>query len=817
MIEQGRHLLSDDDSLEPGAEIRDISSVPQRTSNQRPRVLSVSVREMVQFVLRSGNLGGDRDFSAASRALEGTRGHQKIQKLRPEEYQAEVWVKYDLRGPGFVVAIKGRIDGILEKPGRLLIEEIKTVVGNWTGKADPLHWAQAKIYAYIFTSERQDYDPLEIQLTYLELDSGGVTEFREEFRLEELRQFFHQVTTVYLDWASRQHEWIKLRDESIGLQSFPHAQYRVGQRKLAVAAYRALAGGTKLFAEAPTGIGKTVSVLFPAIKALGEGHLEKIFFLTAKGTGRAIAAESLGAMRKSGLHLRSLNITAKDKICFNNGQPCEVQNCPFAIGYYDRVKPAVAEALSEESLGQPEIEALARRHNVCPFALSLDIAWWADVIICDYNYVFDPGASLKRFLAEEGGDYGFLVDEAHNLVDRAREMFSAELDSGEISSVRHQISEDLPGGAKVLRNIEKLLDHYRALTTQSEDASRTACVTREAPVEILARLGTFLKQAEEWLLLNKPSDFRAALLQLYFGFSGFARTAELYDERYATVFEAIGESERLRLFCLDPSQGIQKALRRGKGAVFLSATLRPIDYYREILGGEIGDTALQLESPFPTENLAVLVSDRIRTDFRGRTSSYATVARAIAAVVTTRPGNYLIFFPSYKYLEAVRKEFEAENPFVPLICQTSFMSDKDRGKFIAAFQSEVTRSLAGFAVMGGVFGEGIDLVGERLVGAVVVGVGLPQLSLERDLIRGYFDQKNGLGFEYAYAYPGLNRVIQAAGRVIRSETDRGVVLLIDARFGEQRYRELLPGWWSVNRVRNETELTQRVREFWGSR
>jgi DNA excision repair protein ERCC-2 len=814
MIERQRFFCPDDHQLELETELRDIRSVSRRTSSERPHTIPVSVREMVEFVLRTGSLGGERDFSAPSRALEGTRGHQRIQKQRPEGYQAEVRVKHDLPHRDFVLTIKGRIDGILEASGRLLIEEIKTVVGGWSHRADPLHWAQAKVYAYIFASERPGYDSVDLQLTYLDLDSGGLTEFREEFPLEDLREFFTQVTSVYLEWASRQHDWMKLRDDSIGTQAFPHTQYRAGQRKLAVAAYRALAGGTKLFAEAPTGIGKTVSVLFPAIKALGERHLEKIFFLTAKGTGRAIAAESLGAMRKSGLHLRSLTITAKDKICFNNGQPCEIQNCPFAIGYYDRVKPAVAEALSEESLGQPEIEALARRHNVCPYALSLDIALWADVIICDYNYVFDPKVSLKRFFAEEGGDYGFLVDEAHNLVDRAREMFSAELDGAEISSMRDQLRQDLPGCARVLRKIEKLLGNYRALAVESEGSSS---VTREPPAEILSTLREFLKKAEDWLLLNEPAGFRAGLLQLYFRFVGFNRTAELYDERYATIFEGMGVGDRLRLFCLDPSQGIQKALRRGKAAVFFSATLRPIDYYREILGGEIGDPALQLDSPFPTENLAVFVSDRIRTDFRGRTSSYPGVARAIAAVVTTRPGNYLVFFPSYKYLETVRGEFQAANPFVPLIFQTPSMSDRDRQKFIAAFQSEITRSLVGFAVMGGVFGEGIDLVGERLVGAVVVGVGLPQLSLERDLIRAYFDEKNGLGFEYAYAYPGLNRVIQAAGRVIRSEVDRGVVLLIDARFGQERYRELLPKWWSVNRAGSEAELTERVGEFWGSK
>jgi DNA excision repair protein ERCC-2 len=770
---------------------------------------------MVEFVLRSGNLGGDRDFFAPSRALQGTRGHQKIQRLRPEGYQSEVRVKHEIECPEFVLTIKGRIDGILQTPDCLLIEEIKTVLGGWSKTANPLHWAQAKIYAFIFAHQVGPNCPqsIDIQLTYLDLHSGELTEFREKLELEQLRQFFEGVSRVYLEWASRQHEWIKSRDTSIAAMAFPHGEYRQGQRKLAVAAYRAMVNGTKVFAEAPTGIGKTVSVLFPAIKALGEGHLEKIFFLTAKTTGRAIAENTVTTMRRGGLRLRTVTLTARDKICFNNGQPCEVQSCPFAIGYYDRLKPAILDGLPNEELTQQQIEALGRKHNVCPFELSLDLSLWADVIICDYNYVFDPTVSLKRFFADDaGGDYAFLIDEAHNLVDRAREMFSAEIDRGELATVRDAIKPQLAACAKALRKLEPIFEthHQLALAQHPPGAS----VTRECPEELLRPIRSFLEAAQEWLQLNQPEEFRTALLDLYFNLLGFARTAEMYDERYVTIFEVSGDKQRLRLFCLDPSQGIQNAVRRGKAAVFFSATLTPIDYYHQILGGEFGDANLQLQSPFPQENLAVLLHHKIQTDFRGRESSYRKIAQAIAALISPRRGNYLVFFPSFKFLQSVRTEFLAEQPFVPTICQESSMKEQDRHKFIAAFQSEFSRPLVGFAVMGGIFGEGIDLLGERLVGAVIVGVGLPQLCLERDLIRDYFAQKNGLGFEYAYAYPGLNRVIQAAGRVIRSESDRGVVLLIDSRFAQLRYSELLPQWWSVERVETDADIGQSVKTFW---
>ena len=786
----------------------------QSAASSGLRALSVSVREMVEFVLRTGNLAGERDFFSPSRALEGTRGHQKIQKLRPPGYQAEVRVKHQLQQPEFVLTIRGRIDGVLETPDGLLVEEIKTVLGGWSKTADPLHWAQAKIYAYIYAVEHNRPARIEILLSYLDLDSGASTEFREIFNLDVLREFFDSVASVYLQWASRQHEWMKLRDASIAALAFPHNQYRAGQRALAVAAYRSLVNGTKLFAEAPTGIGKTVSVLFPAIKALGEGHVEKIFFLTAKTTGRTIAEETVAAMRQSGLRLRTLTITAKDKICFNDGRPCEIQTCQFAVGYYDRLKPALADALSHDSLTQPVIEAIARQHNVCPFALSLDAAFWADLIICDYNYFFDPAVSLKRFFAEEVGDYAILVDEAHNLVDRARDMFSAELTRAEIADLRDQIAERVAICAKPLRKIERCFAQYRKLAKASRE--NAAVVIREPPSDVLAAIRNFLEWATEWLLLDEPADFRAAFLELYFRCRGFLRIAELFDERYVTIFEASDRHERLRLFCLDPSQGIQNALRRGKSSLFFSATLRPIEYYREILGGEIGDATLQLQSPFPKENLAVLLHHQIRTDFRGRDSSYATVAQTIGALVASRPGNYLIFFPSFKYLEAVRSEFQREHPFLPVISQSPSMPENERHNFLLAFQSDVARPLLGFAVLGGVFGEGIDLVGERLVGAVIVGVGLPQLCLERDLIREYFNQKNGLGFEYAYAYPGLNRVIQAAGRVIRSETDRGVVLLIDTRFAQPLYRELLPQWWNVSPICTATEIGNHAAKFWTS-
>jgi len=379
-------------------------------------VFSIQVRELVEFALRRGDLGGERDFVGPNRALAGTRGHQRLQRSRPAGYQKEVRLSHDIETAELILRVQGRIDGLLATAGGVLLEEIETVQGGGDRVADPLHWAQAKLYGFIYAHDNA-LARISIQLTYLDLDTGELTEFRDCFSLADLSAFFQETTAVYLDWLQAHHGWCQRRDESIRSLAFPFPRYRPGQRQLAVAAYRVLARGGRLFLEAPTGIGKTVSVLFPAVKALGEGKLERIFYLTARTVGRAVAQKALADLRQAGLRLRSLTLTAKEKICVQEGQPCDPTACPFARGYYDRCKPAMRDALAREEITRPVLEAVAREHQVCPFELSLDVSSWVDVVICDYNYVFDPKVYLRRHFAEEPGDYAFLVDEAHNLVD----------------------------------------------------------------------------------------------------------------------------------------------------------------------------------------------------------------------------------------------------------------------------------------------------------------------------------------------------------------------------------------------------------------
>ena len=798
-------------------------------------VHTISVRDLVEFVLRQGDLGGERGFVGSDRALAGIRGHQKIQRSRPTGYLTELPVEYKVETEEFTLQIRGRIDGLLITSGQVLLEEIKTIQGTWDHEADPLHWAQAKFYGFIHAQEHT-LKEIKIQLVYLELAAGKVTEFCQTFSFADLSDFFATTTAMYVDWLRERHHWCLARDASTDALAFPFTNYRPGQRELAVSAYRVLANGGRLFLAAPTGIGKTISVLFPAVKALGEGKLERIFYLTARTVGRAIAEKALVDLRRAGLKLRAVTSTAKEKVCVRDGKPCDLLTCPLALGYYDRVKPAIREALEREKITRVVLEEVGQKHQVCPFELSLDVSLWVDAIICDYNYVFDPQVYLRRHFAEDGGAYGFLVDEAHNLVDRAREMFSADLDGREIVDIKRAVKQASPRCSKALTQLHTAMRKLGNATKPHENSFeasdpsselnlfpvKTAPIRSEEngvstnpefPDSLIEPLETALDEVENWLVKNQPAEFREALLALYFRLHSFRRTAELYDERFVTIIES-GPAIKVRLFCLDPSLLLRKALARGKAAIFFSATLTPMDYYRTLLGGAPEDPVLQLSSPFPSQNLAVLIQDRIQTHFKGRADSLGDVVEAIGTLVRGRRGNYLVYFPSYQYLNDTLQEFQIRFPPISVLVQRPGMTEPERDAFLAAFSVEHGETLVGFAVLGGIFGEGIDLVGERLIGAVIVGVGLPQLCVERNLIRDYFQQQNAAGFDYAYTFPGMNRVLQAVGRVIRSETDHGVVLLIDARFDELRYRRLFPAWWKFVKVRNSDALRETVAGFW---
>ncbi len=801
------------------------------------KLVQVSVRDLVEFVLQSGDIRSG--FVGPGRAVAGTRGHQKIQRSRPRDYEAEISVSMRHETPSLTLEIKGRIDGVWKGSCPQVLEEIKTTtrpLEEITIEGQPLHWGQAMVYAFIFAREHS-LNKVGVQLTYLNLDSLETLELRREFEFAELGRFFAELVVQYLDWAKRMMEWREIRDSSISALAFPFPGYREGQRAFAVAVYRVLADGGRLFAQAPTGIGKTVAALFPALKALGGGKVAKIFYLTAKTVGRAVAQTTLRDLADRGLRCKVLTLTAKDKICFQGAPDCRPETCEFARGHFDRVKPALFDAFNRDSFDRESVESLSRIHRVCPFEFSLFLSLWSDVIIGDFNYAFDPRVYLRRFFEPVQEDYAFLVDEAHNLPDRAREMFSADLRKSEFSDLRRTLKTVFP---PVLKSISRITPHFsragKAISGTDSPPNgseippgHSALVAKSPPIELLGALRRFLKVAEAGLADSEPSPAREALLGVYFRATAFIRVSETFDESYICYFEPDRKDIRIKLFCLDPSTQLAGALKRAKGTVFFSATLLPMVYFVEILGGakleqekksggrkgEEASRVLKLQSPFPRERLGLLVLPQIRTEFKVRDRSFESIAELIGTVASSRKGNYLVNFPSYKFMVSVKEIFSARHPEIRILEQKPGMSEEERDGFLATFSPDNAETLVGFVVMGGIFGEGIDLRGERLVGSIIVGVGLPQICLERDLIREFFDRKSGSGFEFAYRYPGMNRVLQAAGRVIRTERDRGVVLLLDERFLRQGYRGLFPPEWSHFRTAgSENALRRELGEFW---
>ena len=778
---------------------------------------SISVRSLVEFVMQSGDLstGG---FQRRDRAQLGTQGHKRVQRSRPEGYETEVEVRCQINSGDMPLEVRGRIDGLYASHEPVIIEEIKTTslsLDLVSEDHNPLHWGQVQCYAYMYARQHR-LDEVSIHLTYYHLDSHEEKTFVRHFTWTGLEDFFSGLITSYLDWFRKVQAWQLQRDHSIEKLEFPYEEYRPGQRDMAVAVYKAIRAKDRAYIQSPTGVGKTIATLFPSVKALGQGLATKIFYLTAKTSGRLVAEKALEDMRQSGLYLRSVTLTAREKICFCPPVNCDPQVCIFARGYFDKVKSALAELAQHQTFTRPLIEEIARKYEICPFEFSLDLALWVDCIICDYNYVFDPRVYLHRFFDFTTEPYIFLVDEAHNLPDRARAMYSAELEKEKVLQLQRALKPSAPGLAKKLGEVNKLLLEKRKAC---EGEGRDVLIEHELPEALLKAIREFVNKAEDWLVQNQVAEFRQELLEFYFLYSNYLRTADYFDTFYVSYFERVGPSNlRAKLFCLDPAPMLTVPLERSRSTIFFSATLLPMDYFMKLLTGAAEHPRRIFHSPFPQENVCLLVHNKISTKFVHRADSYDAIAEAIETVLNTHVGNYLVYFPSYVYLNEVVERLKGRLPAEQLLVQERGMTEEARDAFLAQFSSANEETLVGFAVMGGVFGEGIDLVGERLIGVVVVGVGLPQLGLERDLIKGYFDHHSASGFAYAYQYPGFNRVLQATGRVIRTDTDQGIIVLIDERFAQAHYRQLFPSHWRDYKiVKNTQEMKDHLTRFWSQK
>ena len=777
-------------------------------------IIRISVRSLVEFILREGDIDNRVSGSMEKDAmLLGGKIHRKIQSRMGTNYTAEVPLKIQMPCDGFVLQIEGRADGVLKDDGKVLIDEIKGILRSLEHLEAPVpvHLAQAKCYAYIYAVQNS-LKCIDVQMTYCQMETEEIRRFCQEFEFQELQTWFQDLVTQYEKWAKFEIEWRNVRNDSIRQIEFPFP-YREGQRDLVASVYRTILRKKKLFIQAPTGVGKTMATVFPAVRAVGEGLGEKIFYLTAKTITRTVAEQAFSLLKEKGLLYKTITLTAKEKICFCEEAECNPDACPYAKGHFDRVNDAVFDLITHSGDWSREVlEEQAKKHMVCPFEMSLDVSNWADAVICDYNYAFDPQAHLKRFFSESGkGEYLFLIDEAHNLVERGREMYSASLYKEDLLEVRKMVKAEDPKLAKGLSEcnqqfleLKRECEHYQILKSVSH---------------IALKLMNVLSKLEDYLEECKDAEKKKRVLDFYFAVRSFLNIHDIMDENYVIFSEMMEDGRfQIKLFCVNPAVNLQNYLEQGNSTIFFSATLLPVHYYKKLLSVEKDNYAVYAHSSFPQENKFLFIGTDVSTRYTRRgESTYQRFARYIAVMAEQKKGNYMAFFPSYRFLEEVHTCFlECVDHEVDSICQVSYMDEEQREEFLEEFEQEREKSLVAFCVMGGIFSEGIDLTDDKLIGAVIAGTGLPQVCTEREILKQYFNAADMDGFDYAYLYPGMNKVLQSAGRVIRTESDRGVILLLDDRFRAMRYREVFPREWQQYQLGSVKNLEQEIRTFWES-
>ncbi len=789
---------------------------PVQLNSDARRLVRISVRNLVEFVLRSGDIDNRHSGKAQKEAMQaGSRIHRKIQKRMGSNYRAEVPLKHTLEDEEqeIVLLVEGRADGILEENGITTIDEIKGMYMDVSRLEEPVmvHLAQAMCYGYFYCCDK-DLDGVRLQMTYVNLETEEVKRFHVDRSLEELEVWFRNVVHEYFKWARYQYHHELVRDASIRGLEFPFP-YREGQRDLVVSVYRTVARKKKLFIQAPTGIGKTLSTVFPAVKAVGEGKAQKLFYLTAKTITRTVAEDALRILRDRGLVFSSVTITAKEKLCPLEKAECNPDACPYAKGHFDRVNEAVFDIIHlEQEMTREKILQYAEKYQVCPFEFCLDISNWTDGIICDYNYVFDPNVQLKRYFADGAeGDYLFLIDEAHNLVSRAREMYSAAICKEDVLEVKRlikgksqKLEKQLDKCNKILLEMRRACEDWQIL----EDITGLAAVVMSTFTE----METFMEDFPEF-------EGRETVLDFYFCLRDFLNVYEQLDDHYRIYAENVGTTYfGVRMLCVNPARRLSEYMGRGCSTILFSATLLPIKYYRTLLSGNEEDYAVYANSPFAEEKRLLMVGTDVSSKYTRRNETeYRKVADYIRTVADGKCGNYMVFFPSYQYMAEIEAVFDEEPFGADLIIQGQGMNEAARQEFLAEFEVERDRSLVAFCVMGGVFSEGIDLTEERLIGVIIVGTGLPMVCVEQEILKGYFDETEERGFDFAYQYPGMNKVLQAAGRVIRTQEDEGVILLLDDRFLRRDYLDLFPREWEHYHLVNRGNVGQCIADFWAQR
>lgn len=796
--------------------------------------IQISVRNLVEFILRSGNIDNRRAVFSDNAMQEGGRVHRMIQRKMGADYHAEVFLRYLYETSDYVIRVEGRADGVIvpenqdgAKADAVTIDEIKGTYRDIhkMKEAVPVHLAQAQCYAYIYGSQNQ-LKSIGVRLTYCNIDTEEIRYFHFSYELEELEEWFLEVMEQYRKWADFRVRWQEERTASIKMLSFPF-NYREGQKELASYVYRTIYHKRKLFIEAPTGAGKTISTLFPAVKAMGEGIGQTIFYLTAKTITRTVAGDAIEIMRQRGLKLKSVVLTARDKICFMGEAECNPDYCPYAKGHYDRINDAVYELLtSRDNFDREAVCACAREHRVCPFELCLDMSLFADAVICDYNYLFDPHVYLKRFFSEGiREDYIFLIDEAHNLVERGRDMYSASLQKEDFLTLKKAVKEY---DGRMYRQLERC---NRELLTLKRECENYVCLDEEeaapfvgALIRLAAAMEDFLEENEgkQESLTGLPegrASVRKEVLEFYFEVSHFLLMNDKLDKNYViyTQLESDG-GFCIRLFCVNPSRNLQECMMRGRSSILFSATLLPIQYYKRLLGAAEGDYEVYARSVFDSRRKGLFIAGDVTSKYTRRSGTeYFNIATYIHLITGQRDGNYMIFFPSHMFLQEVYEAYRGyylDDGREECICQEESMDEESREAFLAKFGEEREGTLLGFCVLGGIFSEGIDLKNDSLIGAIVVGTGLPMVCNEREILKKFFDGQGDNGFDFAYRYPGMNKVLQAAGRVIRTAEDVGIVALLDERFLTPSYLKMFPREWERFERVSLNQAARRLERFW---
>lgn len=847
--------------------------------------IHISVRGLVEFLLRGGDIdnrhGGGGELTAMQ---EGSRIHRMIQGKMGPDYAAEVPLFFVCLKQEYELTVEGRADGVISNAEGITIDEIKGTYRRLDKMKEPVfvHLAQAKCYAYMYGREMRP-ETIKIRLTYCNLETEEIRYFYDEIVFDELEKWFMGLVDEYDKWCVLQCKQFNERRESAAELEFPF-EYRPGQRELAVQVYQTINDRKKLFLEAPTGVGKTITTIFPAVKAIGVGKAERLFYLTAKTITRTVASEAFSILRERGLKFRSVVVTAKEKICFCEVKDCNPENCEYASGHYDRINEALFAMLTEnEVLTRDVVEEYAHKYKVCPFELTLDATLFADGIVCDYNYLFDPHARLQRFFGDgaASGDNIFLIDEAHNLLERGREMYSAVLFKEQFMELRRsikqtiltetggrkkkdiegQLSLDASGAVIEQKDDEKLLPsafetedetidslyissgkkrgsgkslfvkngYAEQLVAQLERCNKALLeMKRECESNmVLYEIDSFVKPLNRVYAIisnyleereQHTPDVMSDLLDFFFEVSHFLQTYEIMDENY-TMYSQLDDDGgfMVKLFCMNPAQNLKDCMKFGRSSILFSATFLPIQYYKKLLGGEPTDYEVYAKSVFDPKNSAILLASDVTSKYTRRSEEeYRRIAGYVDEVVHAKKGNYMIFCPSHAFMRNVfdiYKEMFAKAD-EECIIQQETMSEEDRESFLELFS--LSENITAFCVLGGIFGEGIDLKEDRLIGSVIIGTGLPQVCFERELLKEFFDEEDDNGFDYAYRYPGMNKVLQAAGRVIRTERDRGVIALLDERFLQNNYNKLFPREWvNASKVSINT-VYDRLMDFWGS-